>query len=352
MAYGSAQTDPLLTFAPMEGLTTFLYRNLHHEMFGGVDKYYTPFLAPLKQNKKKGYAFKKRDLKDILPENNPGLPLVPQVLCNKPEQFLFAVETFFDLGYQEINLNLGCPMPTVVSKGKGAGFLNDPDELDAFFFAVFNTLAQKGFTVTDDDKAVCGNRLLVSVKTRIGLHGEYEAEALMDVFHRYPIAELIIHARLRDDYYKGAPRTDAFVKMLSASSSPIGYNGDIRSVQDYHALTERLNASAASTTLSSVMMGRGLIADPSLARQLRGGASLSAEELRAFMERLYDEIARIIPEENNILHRMKGIWYYTGVHFADSERQLLELKKARKKIEYDNAVRALFRDCDQNLQSA
>ena len=145
---------------------------------------------------------------------------------------------------------------------------------------------------------------------------------------------------------------DAFEKMFRNSKLPVGYNGDIRSVQDYHALMERLNASAAGTTLSSVMMGRGLIADPSLARQLRGGASLSAEELRAFMERLYDEIARIIPEENNILHRMKGIWYYTGVHFADSERLMLDLKKARRKTDYDNAVRALFRDCDQNLQSA
>ena len=329
----------------MEGLTTHTYRNLHAACFGGVDKYYSPFLAPLKQSKGKGYAFKKRDLTGILPENNKGIPLVPQVLCNKAEQFLYAAETFYDLGYREINLNLGCPMPTVVSKRKGAGFLNDPDALDEFFDTVFNTLAQKGFTVERNTDTDCEKRLLVSVKTRIGLHGEYEADALMDVFHRYPIAELIIHARLRDDYYKGVPRIDAFEKMFRNSKLPVGYNGDICSVADYHKLIERLKASSSGATLSSVMMGRGLIADPALARQLRGGAPLSAEELRVFMEQLYEEVARIIPEENNILHRMKGIWYYTGVHFADSERQLLELKKARRKIDYDNAVRALFRDC-------
>ena len=316
-----------LSFAPMEGITTHAFRRLHAECFSGVDRYYTPFLTPLKQDKKTPFAFKKRDLTDILPENNEGLHLIPQVLCNHADAFLFSVEILLSYGYHEINVNLGCPMPTVVTKHKGAGFLEDADDLDAFFEEVFRGLEQRGNTVC------------VSVKTRLGLRREEEARELIRVFNRYPVHEVIVHARLREDYYEGAPRIEAFEQFFLASRNPTGYNGDINSVADYQDLLRRLG-----TAPSSVMMGRGLLTNPALARQIKGGAPLEKEELRTFLDRYYEETLRVMPEEGNVLRRMKGLWVYLSQAFTGCDRALLDLKKAKNRTNYNNAVRDIFRN--------
>ena len=318
---------PALSFAPMEGITTHVFRRLHAEYFSGVNRYYTPFLTPLKQDKKTPFAFKKRDLTDILPENNEGLHLIPQVLCNRADAFLFSVEKLLSYGYHEINLNLGCPMPTVVTKHKGAGFLEDADDLDAFFEEVFRELERRGY------------QLYISVKTRLGLRREEEARELVNVFNRYPFHEVIVHARLREDYYEGAPRMEAFEQFFFASRNPTGYNGDIRSVADYQDLLRRLG-----TAPSSVMMGRGLLTNPALARELRGGAPLEKEELRTFLDRYYEETLRVMPEEGNVLRRMKGLWVYLSQAFTGCDRALLDLKKAKNRTDYNNAVRDIFRN--------
>ena len=318
---------PALSFAPMEGITTHVFRRLHAECFSGVDRYYTPFLTPLKQDKKTPFAFKKRDLTDILPENNEGLHLIPQVLCNHADAFLFSVEKLLSYGYHEINLNLGCPMPTVVTKHKGAGFLEDADDLDAFFEEVFRELERRGY------------QLYISVKTRLGLRREEEAWELVNVFNRYPFHEVIVHARLREDYYEGVPRMEAFEQFFFASRNPTAYNGDIRSVADYSDLMRRLGSAP-----SSIMMGRGLLTNPALARELRGGAPLEKEELRTFLDRYYEETLRVMPEEGNVLRRMKGLWVYLSQAFTGCDRALLNLKKAKNRTDYNNAVREIFRN--------
>ena len=322
-----SDVTPALSFAPMEGITTHVFRRLHAECFSGVDRYYTPFLTPLKQDKKTPFAFKKRDLTDILPENNEGLHLIPQVLCNRANAFLFSVEKLLSYGYHEINLNLGCPMPTVVTKHKGAGFLEDADDLDAFFEEVFRELERRGY------------QLYISVKTRLGLRREEEARELVDVFNRYPFHEVIVHARLREDYYEGAPRMEAFEQFFFASRNPTGYNGDIRSVADYSDLLRRLG-----TAPSSVMMGRSLLTNPALAREIKGGAPLEKEELRTFLDRYYEETLRVMPEEGNVLRRMKGLWVYLSQAFTGCDRALLDLKKAKNRTDYNNAVRDIFRN--------
>lgn len=327
---------PTLSFAPMEGITTHVFRRLHAEFFSGVDHYYTPFLTPLKQDKKTPFAFKKRDLTDILPENNDGLHLIPQVLCNRADAFLFSVEKLLSYGYHEINLNLGCPMPTVVTKHKGAGFMEDADDLDAFFEEVFRGLEQQGYTLSSDSAA---DYVQISVKTRLGLRREEEARELVNVFNRYPFHEIIVHARLREDYYEGTPRMEAFDQFFFASRNPTGYNGDIRSVADYQELMRRLG-----TAPSSVMMGRGLLTNPALARELKGGAPLEKEELRTFLDRYYEETLRVMPEEGNVLRRMKGLWVYLGQAFTGCDRALLDLKKAKNRTDYNNAVRDIFRN--------
>ena len=165
-------------FAPMEGITGYIYRNAHHRFFPGTDKYFTPFLSP-NQNR----ALNPKEVRDVLPENNEGIYIVPQILTNQADFFLRAAKELKECyGYEEVNLNLGCPSGTVVSKGKGAGFLADPGGLDAFFDQVYAKADVK-----------------VSVKTRIGLSSPEEFYGILDIFNRYPLHELIIHPRVRSE---------------------------------------------------------------------------------------------------------------------------------------------------------
>lgn len=175
-------------FAPMEGITGAVFRRTHHEFFPGIDKYFMPFITPTTQEK-----LTPRQKRDVLPEYNEGVPAVPQLLTRTAADFIWAANTLASLGYAEVNLNLGCPSGTVTAKGKGAGFLAHPDELDRFLDAVFSACT-----------------VPISIKTRLGVHDPAEFEALLEIYSRYPVAELTIHPRVRQDFYKGRVREDAF----------------------------------------------------------------------------------------------------------------------------------------------
>lgn len=249
-------------FAPMEGVTDYSYRLSHSRCFPGVDRYYTPFIAA-----NQTCSMKTREKKDVAPEHNSGVVLVPQVLTNHAEVFLWAVGEMGARGYRTVNLNLGCPSATVVTHGKGAGFLADPSRLDRFFDAVFRGLPE-------------GTG--ISVKTRIGLTDSGEAEELLKVYCRYPLEELIVHPRLRSAFYKGEPDLDAFALFYEGYPGRLTYNGDIRSPGQLEALLKRF------PRLHRVMIGRGLITDPALVRELRGGKRLEREELLAFHDQVLE----------------------------------------------------------------
>lgn len=189
-------------FAPMEGVTGAVYRRTHHEFFSGVDKYFMPFITPTTNEK-----LTPRQKRDVLPEYNEGVPAVPQLLTKSAADCIWAVNALHDLGYPEVNLNLGCPSGTVTAKGKGAGFLAHPDELDRFFDEVF---------------AKCEG---ISVKTRLGVHEASEFDKLLEIYNRYPITELTIHPRVRQDFYKGKVRESDFAAALPRCSMPVCYNG-------------------------------------------------------------------------------------------------------------------------------
>ena len=206
-----------LTFAPLEGITTWVFRALHHEMFPGAAAYYAPFFAPTMDSPLTG-----RGLDDLLPAHNEGVPLVPQLLTNRADAFLAASAELEALGYEEVNLNLGCPSGTVVAKRKGSGFLGLPAELDAFLDEVFSR-----------------TRLRVSVKTRVGLEDPAEWPALLDIFNKYPIAELTVHPRVRKDFYREPVRLEAFRYAVDHTSLPLCYNGDLNSAGDCSASMAR-----------------------------------------------------------------------------------------------------------------
>ncbi len=307
--------------APMEEVTGYVYRNVYHAMFGDMDRYFTPFIAPTKKK-----ILKTRERKEVEPENNQGMNVVPQILTNDTEQFLDTCNMLIGLGYHEVNLNLGCPAATVVSKKKGSGFLDDIGRLDQFFETVFEEIA----ALPEERKC------RVSVKTRIGMEFPEEFEDIMEVYNRYPFSEIIIHPRLQKDYYQNHPNLDVFGEALKQSAHPVCYNGDIFTKEDYDTFCGRF------PTVERVMLGRGVVTNPGLVREIRTGQTITITELEEYHDRLYAGYREAMGSEKDALFKMKEVWSYLGKMFPKSERELKKVRKANRPEEYQEAVRRVF----------
>lgn len=303
----------IYSFAPLEGITTSLFRRTHARFFPGADRYFAPFLAPDGSGRVKASA-----LRDLEPENNADLHVIPQILCNRAEAFLSLTKELASMGYREINLNAGCPSGTVVPKHKGAGMLLDLRSLDAFLSEIFSR--------TD---------LNISVKTRLGLDRPEEFPAILELLNRYPFSELILHARVRSGMYKSIPDLGAFAAAFSESRAPMCYNGNILSPEHLDGVMSTV------PSLERVMLGRGAVANPALFRQLKGGEKLGQQELFSFLDALEAGLAEKGLPERHILGWMKEIWYYVNYMFPGGARMIKQLHKARSLEEYRTAVRAL-----------
>ena len=308
-------------FAPMEGITGHIYRRVYAECFRSPDKYFTPFLVP---GTKK--IFRNREIQDILPENNPGLTVVPQILTGKSEDFIRGARELQKYGFQEINLNLGCPSGTVVAKGKGSGFLAYPDQLEAFLDEIFSALDLK-----------------ISVKTRIGLEEPEEFPVLLALFNRFPLEELIVHPRLRKDFYKGKPDLETFALAVRESRNPLCYNGDLFSREMVRQFTERF------PTVDRLMLGRGLVADPALLNELHGAPGLSKERFLHFHDRLVEEYRVVMSGDKDVLFKMKELWFYMSHLFTSPESYMKKIKKTGSLAVYEEIVHALLRE--QEIES-
>ena len=264
-----------------------------------------------------------REKKDILPEHNTGMRTVPQILTNRADDFLRTAEKLKDFGYEEVNLNLGCPSKTVVTKGRGAGFLADPAGLDRFLGEIFEK-----------------SPVRISLKTRLGMEDASEFMALMKIYNKYPAEELIIHPRVQKDFYKNTPDLQAFACAADISRIPVCYNGDIFSVEDYERFTERFPGT------DRVMTGRGVLKDPSLARKLRGGRGADKEELRRFHDILYAGYCEEMSGDRTILYKMKELWTYLAPLFSDSKKYAKKIKKAEKCIVYEQIIEDFFAETE------
>ena len=315
-------------FAPMEGITGYVYRKAHHQVYGGIARYYTPFIAP-GQSKK----LKSREMNDILPEHNQGIPVVPQVLTNRAEDFLWAAEKIQHLGYGEVNLNLGCPSGTVVSKNRGSGFLAMPEELDRFLGQVSRELERRG--------------MKFSIKTRIGKNDPGEFVRLLKIFNQYPLQSLIVHPRTQADFYQNHPNWEAFWQAVEGSRNPLCYNGEIFSPED--AVTFK----KSFPMVQAMMLGRGLLRDPALAEKITGAAAAERtssnntddpglRRLKHFHHLLLSGYQEAIPGERNVRFKMKELWTYLGAGFENSDRPLKKIKKAKRIEEYLDATEQLF----------
>lgn len=303
-------------FAPLDGITRSVFRRVWYRRFGGADRIFVPFFSPTHH-----HIVTPRDLREITREGAEDLPLVPQVMSRLAPDFLWAAEVLEDLGYTEVNLNLGCPSGTVTAKGKGSGFLARPEELDAFFEEVFSHV-----------------RLPVSVKTRLGYQTPEEFPRLLEIFNRYPIACLTIHARVRPEKYKGPLHMDVFAQALAESKNPVCYNGDLQTVAGVRAFEDRFPQAEA------VMIGRGGVADPALFRKLRGGPAATREELQAFTQELYREYQAFYGQVGTAAQRMREVWFYLIHLFEDADRLNRPMRRFKNPGEYEAAEAAIFQE--------
>ncbi|SEW14793.1 tRNA dihydrouridine synthase [[Clostridium] fimetarium] len=305
-------------FAPMEGLTGHIYRNSHNAFFNhnNIEKYFSPFIVANQSE-----SFKTRELNDLLPENNQGLVLIPQLLTNNAKDFIHTANKLKVMGYDEVNLNLGCPSGTVVSKNRGSGFLAKKEELDAFLDEIYSASMTK-----------------ISIKTRIGKDNPEEFYDLIEIFNKYPIEELIIHPRIQKDFYKNKPNLEIFKEALSLSKNPVCYNGDIFTIEDYKKFIENF------PSVGTLMIGRGLLANPAMVSEITNNAKLDKNILKEFHDQIYRDYQSILFGDRNVLFKMKEIWTYMIQAFPDNTKYAKKIKKAERLCDYEEAVSSLFKE--------
>ncbi len=295
-------------FAPLEGLTDAIYRRVHRATFGGIEKYFIPFISP-----SHSLTFTSRQQGDIDPKANAGMPAVPQILAKDADLTLDMIRLLQDTGYQEVNLNLGCPSGTVTAKGKGAGMLKDPDALARFL-----------------DEIYAKSPLPVSMKTRCGYESTDEWPRLLNVFLCYPVHEWILHPRTYREFYSGSPHRECFLEAAAKAPFPVVYNGDLFRAYECRELGR-----------FDLMLGRGLAVNPALAQEALGGEALTMEALRLFHDRLYREYLKEWPE-HAVVGRMHGIMHYLTQALDIPAPVRRALRKSTAVDEYAEAAYRVF----------
>ena len=297
-------------FAPMEGVTDSIYRRVHHKYFPGVDRYYMPFLSPTMHR-----TLTHKESRELPMADSEPFVAIPQILTKVADDFLWAAQVCQDRGYGEVNLNVGCPSGTVVSKGKGAGMLRNVGELDAFLDTIFSK-----------------SPIPISVKTRLGIENAGEFPAILEVFNQYPIKELTIHPRVRKQFYNGGVDMEMFRYATENSRNPLCYNGNLNSLSDISAF------SAQFPKIEAVMLGRGLIGDPGMLAI--GGTDV--KKLEAFANELLENYIEAFGGARNAMFRMKENWGFLLHRFEDSEKLGKQLRKTTDIDEYRAITAQIF----------
>lgn len=313
----------------MEGITNFIFRRVYLKHFGGIDLSYTPFIVA-----NQTYSFKTKEKHELIPYDE---RTVPQILSNNPDAFIHVAGYMKDLGYKEVNLNLGCPSPTVSGRGRGAGMLKDIEKLDAFLDRVFSA---EGLPA-------------VSVKTRAGVEDPAEVNAIAKLYKKYPFDKIIVHPRLLKDYYKGCVRRDCFrVFYENFEPGKLVFNGDINTAEDAAGIAREFPG------VDKIMTGRGLLSDPLLPEKIKAAGADNtstpadapadapsdapadaAERIFAFLDELWDEYAAYLSGEADVLAKMKELWSYLYRSFDDGDSILKAVRKARTKRDYIRCCR-------------
>ena len=304
--------------APLEGITDSIYRKLHHQYFPGVDHYYTPFFSPTVHR-----ALTPRERRELPPADSLGVQVVPQLLTKSAEDFIWMTGVCKDLGYTEINLNLGCPSGTVTAKGKGSGMLRQKDVLAQFLDEIF----------------ACSS-LPISIKTRLGFEQPEEFYEILEVFNRYPVEELTIHPRVRQDFYNGPVRMEMFDYAAANTRIPLCYNGNLCTRQQIAAFSE------THPGIPAVMLGRGLIGDPGMVSS--GGTT--AHQLESFLDELLEEYIVAFGGSRNAMFRLKENWRHLFCLFQPDEKLQKALRKTTDLQEYKTITKQILHNLPMRNQ--
>ncbi len=308
-------TSTHLVLAPIRGITDCHFRSLFQHYFPGFDSALAPFINP-----QRAAVFHAGQLKDVLPETNRKLPVIPQLLHNTPSDFLFLAQRLYDLGHREINWNLGCPAPMVTRKHKGSGLLAFPEEIVAFLDEVIPKLPLK-----------------LSIKTRLGFENRGELYDLLPKLDAYPLSEIIIHGRLGKQMYRGIVDREGFAECLGRTRHTVVYNGDITTLAEFKELQQSFPG------INKWMIGRGALANPFLAGAIKGMTNSNEQQtLREFHDELYACYAKLLDGPAHLLGRMKQLWTYLSASFPPRHKSWKLIKKCRTEEHYKRVVEGLL----------
>ncbi|MCG8184142.1 tRNA dihydrouridine synthase [Tenacibaculum piscium] len=307
-----------LLSSPLQGFTDFRFRNAQHKYFGGIDTYYAPYI---RLNGK--MIIKSSYKRDLLPENNDTLTVIPQVITNDPDEFLFVAKYVQSLGYKELNWNLGCPYPMVTKSGMGAGLICNPAKIDEVLHKAHNE-----------------SDILVSMKMRMGYENSEEILNSFPILDKYPLKNVAIHARIGKQLYKGGVDLDAFQKCIDVAKHQLYYNGDITNVAGFKAMQERF------PSISHFMIGRGLIADPFLPQMIKDNTTEYPEDrwqrFEAFHNEIYQQYDEALSGPTPIKMKMLGFWEYFSKSFDNPQKTYKQIKKAGNQKKYQIAVKEIL----------
>ena len=313
----TATPQPILYMAPLKGVTDHTFRSTFAAHFGGFDLAVAPFIAS-----KKNTAIKRRYVRDVWPEHNTRLPVIPQILGKSAADFIVLADFLYDQGYETVNWNLGCPYPMVANKRRGAGMLPHTDMIAAFL-----------------DRVVPGMRASLSIKIRLGWDSPDDIYRLIPVLNQYPLNALIIHPRTGIQRYDGPVDLDTFGRCLPSIVHPVVYNGDIRTPEDFRALSRRF------ATVSRWMIGRWSLADPFLPQAIKTGETRGRDKIariKRFHETLYASYRSILDGPSHLLNKMKGLWKYLSLPFNDCKKAMKAINKSHRPEQYLDRVNRFF----------
>lgn len=309
-----------LLSSPLQGFTDFRFRNAQNKIFGGIDTFYSPYI---RLNGK--MVIKSSYERDLLPENNRDLEVIPQVITNDADEFLFVAKYVRELGYKELNWNLGCPYPMVTKSGMGSGLISNPVKI--------NHILERAHAETD---------IIVSMKMRLGYDNSEEILDVLPVLDTYPIKNIAIHARIGKQLYKGGVNLDAFQQCVDNTKHKLYYNGDITSVAKFHEMQQRF------PSIDHWMIGRGLISDPFLPSMIKRNTmeypANKIELFSAFHDTLFAIYSESLSGSTHILLKMYHLWEYFSSTFSNSHKVLKKIKKAQSIRNYEAAVAEIFKN--------
>ena len=308
------RSSPKIYFAPLQESTDHIYRSAHARFFGGIDKYFAPYIV--RQNEG---IVKNSHLRDIKPENNHQNPVIPQILARNSGDIIFLAKLLQENGYDEINWNLGCPYPMLTNKGLGAGLLPYPEKIRSIL-----------------EESLPNIQCKVSVKMRMGLESADEIFQVVDVLNAFPLSELILHPRIARQLYKGVPDEAIFTEVQKRAKHPLVYNGDIDTPETFNRLNELFNETG------TWMIGRGILKNPFLPILIKTGSIPEKKEAAERMRNFHDEIllghSKVLNGNSHLLMKMEKFWSFFCFAFPDPHKTFKRIKKAANITKYDLAV--------------